>query len=275
MSDVVPHANKCSVLVLAGIRSNSDPVAEFSAKSAKAFAEIAGTPMIERVLATLIASDKFSCIFVSLADPQAVEQEAPQLHHWLKEERVILLESAASPSASVLQALESLDSDQSLVVTTADHPLLTAESVIEFVDAFNHSDAGAVAALTSTDAICARYPGMRRTAMRFSDGNLSGCNLFGFAADSALPIVRFWRQLEQHRKNPLRVVSFLGIGTLLRYRFHRLSLDAALARLTRKTGVNLQAIRLSDPHMGIDVDSVADLQLVTTIIESRQTVGEK
>jgi CTP:molybdopterin cytidylyltransferase MocA len=269
MTGTDPHGKKCSVLVLAGSRGSSDPVAEFSDSSAKAFAGIAGTPMIERVLTTLIASDKFSCIFVSLTDQQAVEQEAPQLHRWRKEGRVILVASAASPSASVLQVLESLDNNQRLVVTTADHPLLTTESVVEFVDAFSSSDAGAVAALTSTDAICACYPGMRRTAMRFSDGNLSGCNLFGFAAMSGVPVVRFWRQLEQHRKNPLRVVSFLGIGTLLRYRFHRLSLDAALAQLTRKTGVKLQAIRLSDPHMGIDVDSVADLKLVTAIIESR------
>lgn len=258
--------DKHAVLVLAGSRGAIDPVAQASNTSAKAFAGIGGHPMIEHVLATLISCGRFGPIRVSLPAGLPLAGECPQLEKWLLSGAVLREDPAGSPSASVLQVLEKIPAGSSLVVTTGDHPLLTAEMLESFLRDFKTSGAEAAAALTSADAIRARYPETRRTALRFRDGNFTGCNLFAFAGSAGLPVVRFWRQLEQHRKKPLKVARFLGIATLLRYRFGLLTLDGALAQLGRKTGVKLQAIRLADPHAGIDVDTPDDLKLVRSIL---------
>jgi CTP:molybdopterin cytidylyltransferase MocA len=255
-------------LVLAGSRGGIDPVAEVSRKSVKAFAEIGGRPMIERVLSTLHSSGLFDSIQVSLPAGLPLAEECPQLDQWIQTGEVIRQNPAASPSESVLEVLERIEDGGTLVVTTADHPLLTVESLTTFLDRFRAGQAGASAALTSADAIRERYPDMRRTALRFRDGNLAGCNLFAFAGSAGVPVVRFWRQLEQHRKNPLRVARFLGFGALVLYQFRLLTLGGAIRRLEKKTGVNLLAIRLDDPHMGIDVDTPEDLQRVRAILET-------
>ena len=266
MTDHQTPPGKLIVLVLAGSRSNIDPVARACSTSAKAFAGIGGRPMIEHVLATLISSGHFDPIRVSLPAGLPLADECPQLEKWLLSGAVLREDPAASPSASVLQVLEKIPAGCTLVVTTGDHPLLTPKMLGAFLRDFNASGAGAAAALTSADAIRARYPETRRTALRFRDGDFTGCNLFAFAGTAGMPVVRFWKQLEQHRKKPLKVARFLGVATLLRYRFRLLTLDDALARLGQKTGVKLQAIRLTDPHAGIDVDTPDDLKLVRSIL---------
>lgn len=266
MTDHPTTSERLTVLVLAGNRSATDPVAQASNTSAKAFADIAGRPMIEHVLSTLIAFGRFDAIRVSLPAGLPLPGECPQLEEWLLSGAVLREEPAGSPAASVLRALEKTTTGGALVVTTGDHPLLTAEMLESFLRGFNAAGADAAAALTSADAIRALYPDARRTALRFRDGKFTGCNLFAFAGNSGMPVVRFWKQLEQHRKKPLRVARFLGIATLLRYRFGLLTLDDAIARLGGKTGVKLQAIRLADPHGGIDVDKPDDLELVRSIL---------
>lgn len=113
-----------------------------------------------------------------------------------------------------------------------------------------------------------RYPGMRRTALSFKDEACAGCNLFAFKR-AAVPLVRFFQQLQDHRKQPFRSARHLGYVTLLRYLMGRLTLEDALRQVRRKTGVRLQVIRLEDPHAGIDVDSLEDLEAVRAIIGSR------
>jgi len=267
MSASTSPSSKRTALVLAGSRGGIDPVAEASGKSAKAFAEVGGEPMIERVLTTLRSTGAFDSVRVCLPAPLPLAEEAPKLDGWIRSGEVIRDDPATSPSKSVLQVLETIETNETLLVTTADHPLLTAESVKVFLEQFEASDTAAAAALTSTDAIRERYPEMKRTALRFRDGNVSGCNLFAFAGTAGLPLVRFWKRLERHRKHPLRLARLLGLGTLLRYPFRQLSLAQAIRKIEQRTGVKAEAIHLDDPHLGIDVDTPEQWKQVRAILE--------
>ena len=262
---------KRTALVLAGSRGGIDPVAMACGKSAKAFAEVGGQPMIERVLTTIRSAGTFDAVRVCLPESLPLATEAPQLDEWIRAGEVRRDNPAASPSESVFEVLETIDDGETLVVTTADHPLLTAESVTAFLQRFEASDAAAAAALTSTDAIRKRYPEMKRTALRFRDGDVSGGNLFAFAGAAGLPLVNFWRRLEEHRKHPLRLAGLLGLDILVRYPFRQLSLSRAIRKLEQKTGVKVEAIHLEDPHMGIDVDTPEQLEQVRAIVQAKSS----
>jgi hypothetical protein len=75
--------------------------------------------------------------------------------------------------------------------------------------------------------------------------------------------------VEQDRKKGWRLVGLLGplvlAGTFLRL----LSIDNVLARLGRKLGLTIRAVRLSDPVAGVDVDKPADHTLVEEILSGR------
>ena len=150
------------------------------------------------------------------------------------------MEAAGSPAASVLRVLETVPEQATLLVTTADHPLLNVDMVNAFFAGLEAEPAEAFGALTDVKAIRALYPEMRRTALRFRDEACAGCNLFAFRRTAA-PLVRFFQQLEDHRKQPFRLARHLGYGTLLRYLMGRLTLDDAVSQLERKTGVRCRS----------------------------------
>ena len=111
------------------------------------------------------------------------------------------------------------------------------------------------------------YPGIRKTVLRFSDGEFCGCNLFAFLTPEGRQIAAFWRKIEQQRKKPLRVIGMLGWWAVIRYRLGLLPLEEALAKLGKRLGLRIRAVVLPYANAAIDVDSIADLDLVQTTID--------
>ena len=105
--------------MLAGSRGPDDPVAHHCGVEHKCLAPVRGAPMLARVLQTLAASSSIGRIFVSLADPAILQGLPPG------GELRVPLTSGATPSTSVLQALDEVSHPLPLLITTADHPLLS------------------------------------------------------------------------------------------------------------------------------------------------------
>ena len=258
------------VLVLAGSRGPGDPVAAARGTSCKATAPVAGVPMIERVLNTLRACPEVGRIAVALDAEVPVTAEAPRLAAWLAAGTVTRLDPGPGPSATVAAAFAARDESRPLLVATADHPLLTPALVEAFLAGARLSGADAVAAVAPTKLLEAAYPGARRTRLRFRDGGFGGCNLFALMGPGAAAALDFWQTLEGQRKRPWRMAAAIGAGTLVAYAVRRLTLDAAVARLGRRVGARLAAVRLNVAEAGKDVDSLDDLELVESILMTRE-----
>lgn len=266
----IASASVCA-LVLAGRRSTGtpDPIAAAAGVPVKALVQINGRTMLERVVSSLHRCPEIGEIHVSLPDDVTLSGY-PQLAAEFAAGALQRVPPAASPSASVREFVTARVQRQTVLATTADHPLLTSEMVQEFLRSFAASGAEAAVALTDAPRIAARYPASRRTQLRFTDGRFTGCNLFAFHGAGALHVLDFWRQIDQHRKHPWQLARALGSGTLALYLCGRLSLPNAIARLSERSGSRLHAVQLEDPHAGIDVDKLEDLQLVTSILEQRE-----
>jgi hypothetical protein len=76
-----------------------------------------------------------------------------------------------------------------------------------------------------------------------------------------------WRTVEQDRKKGWRLIGLLGPAVLLGSVLRLLSIDDLFARLGRKLGLTITAVRLSNPLAGIDVDKPADHALVEAILK--------
>jgi molybdopterin-guanine dinucleotide biosynthesis protein A len=257
-----------TALVLAGRRGGDDPVARYCGVEHKCLAPAGGLPMLVRVVEALAASPSIGRIFVALEDPALLES-LPSLRSWRERGRCRGLESAATPSLSVLAALEQISDALPVLVTTGDHPLLSAPIVEQFCQAARASGADLVAGLTAAAVIREAYPQSQRTYLRFRDARYSGANLFAILTPSGPQAVAFWRRVEQERKRPWRIVRAFGLGPLLAYFFGRLTLDAAMALASAVIGVCVAAVRLPFAEAAIDVDKPADLDLVNLILARR------
>ena len=248
-----------TALVLAGTRSGGDPLAAYAGVSHKALIEVGGRTMIERVVAALAALPEVTRIVVAIEQPELL-RELPGLQPAELGKPLSTMNTADGPSATVAMALADLGVP--LLVTTADHALLQTAWLTEFLAACP-ADADVSAALAGRAAVEAAAPHTRRTWLRFADGDFSGCNLFLMARPAASGVVGLWRELERHRKEPLRMMQRLGWLFARRYRLGQLTLSAAAARLGALAGgARLAIVQMRDGRAAIDVDKPADLDLV-------------
>jgi GTP:adenosylcobinamide-phosphate guanylyltransferase len=258
-----------TALVLAGSRGPDDPVARARGVRQKCVAPVGGVPMAVRVVETLAACPSVDRIALALEDP-ALLDGLPALHPLIAAGRGSLLATAATPSLSVQRALEQLPDPLPLLVTTGDHPLLTPEIVEHFCAAARATGADLAAGLTPASAIQKAYPDAERTYLRLRDERYSGANLFAVLRPGGRRAVAFWRRVEQERKRPWRLVRAFGWRPLLAYLLGRLTLDDAMARASHVIGARLAAVVMPYPEAAIDVDKLADLELVETILARRR-----
>jgi GTP:adenosylcobinamide-phosphate guanylyltransferase len=254
-----------AALILAGSRGEDDPVAKAAGVSHKAFAAIGDKPMLVHVIAALRATPQLGTIHVVIEAGDAMQQAAahPDLVPLLASGALFLRAAAASPSLSVGEALQNLGTP--LFIVTADHPLLRPIWVEEFLRTVP-AEADIGVAMARDSAVRRDAPPSRRTYLRFSDRALSGCNMFLARTPTALAAVMTWRQVEQERKHPLRLIKLLGPWWVMRFVFGILSSEAALQRLSRLVGARIAIAEISNGLAAVDVDKADDLDLVRRLL---------
>ena len=257
-----------TAVVLAGDRGSEDPVAEAAGVSCKALTPVGGRPMVLRVLDTLEAAREIEGVVLCGPEKSAVDQEKG-LRLRVDSGKVRWLESETTPSSSTYHAMQSLSESTPVLVTTADHALLTAEMGDYFCSGARKSDKDLVVGLALHELVTATYPETKRTAIQLADGSYCSCNLFGFLTPEARSAAYFWRKVESQRKKTLRVISGFGWLNLLLYLLKRPSLEEGLGRISRRLGLRAGAVIMPFPEAAVDVDTVNDWKLVESIVANR------
>ncbi|MGB7756915.1 MAG: nucleotidyltransferase family protein [Salinisphaera sp.] len=253
-------------VVLAGDRGPDDPVARETGARCKAMSDVAGRPLLGRVLDTLgHCEDIAECRVVG---PDAAIVDAnPALGELIAAADARWIAPGPSPVASALAALDTIPAGCPVLITTADHALLTPRMVATMCRAGDDLDLGV--GLVEHARVQAAYPTSRRTATRLGARAYCGCNLFALYRPAGRRLVERWRRVENERKHPARIVAgMLGWSALLRYALRTLSLEAAFAGLSKRHGLQAGPVLLDDPNAAVDVDSVADLHQVEAILRA-------
>jgi hypothetical protein len=126
-----------------------------------------------------------------------------------------------------------------------------------------------LAGVVRFDLVAEAFPGAKRTVTRLKDGGFCGCNMFAFLTPQARRAADFWRSVEQERKKPLRIVKVMGWSAVLLYLLGQLSLDRALAKLSKRMKLKVGVVKLPFADAAVDVDKVEDWHLVESILADR------
>ena len=181
-----------------------------------------------------------------------------------------LIDAASTPSRSVLQALGTLP--MPLLVTTADHPLLSAAMIDHFCAAVPADADAAVAVVRASllqAAIPTRFaPTIASPARATAAATCSCCSRRARCGSS-----RLWTRLERHRKQPWRLIAEVGPIALLRFLLGRLDLEGAMRHLSARVGAKVRAVEMPFAEAAIDVDKPADLELAERILARRAEDG--
>src|SRR5439155_24552024 len=254
-----------SAIVLAGERPREDGFAATYGVAAKALIPVAGEPMVGRVVRTLLASPSIERILL-LA--QKLEPLRSGALAWIGTEAGIsLAESGSGIARSVAACAGGPQAPFPLLVTTADHALLTVDMVESFLA--NSAGTDVAVGLVERRTLKAAYPDNQRTWLRFSDGAYSGANLFALRTEAARAGLELWSSIEQDRKKARKLMLRFGPVLALRALTRTISLDNAIDKVGRRIGFTAKAVRLPFAEAAIDVDKPADLELAERILRER------
>jgi GTP:adenosylcobinamide-phosphate guanylyltransferase len=255
---------KWRAIVLAAGRGPSDPMARAYGVSHKCLIEIGGIPMLRRVVNTLASHSSIGEISVAI-DNNDIGFKA--LGDAVS--KVVFVPTAESAARTVYALLTQSTREYPILLTTADHPLLTAQMIDSFIEGSTAAPADLTVGLARAETILAAYPDASRTFLRFGNDRVSGCNLFGLRSANAVKAIDFWHYLEPLRKKPWRLFAAFGPLALLRFFSGQMNLERAFEVASRRIGLVARPIILPFADAAVDVDKPADKELAEQILKGR------
>jgi hypothetical protein len=261
-------------IVLAGERPGGGVLARELGLPAGVLAPLAGTPCITRVLDALRGA-RWVDGGVLCGPAAPVVDASPDLQALLRDGDYHWLAPATGPAASARNASEACGTTP-LLLTSGDHGLLTPAMIDAFcADVWRKRDVDGAATAEGPDflvglvphpIVAAAFPESRRTVLRFADGAFCGSNLFAVLTPRGNRALTFWSALEAHRKQPWKMASRLGLGTVLRYLSGRLTIGDAFRTLSAQAGCTVDWLPVTAARAAVDVDSRADWALADRLL---------
>ena len=250
-----------TAVVLAGSRPGRDDFAESFGAELKALIPVAGEPMVRRPVQALLAAEPISRVIVAAQGLEEIRRALP-------DDPRVEVRASSETIASTIQAMcEDPSTEWPLLVTTADHALLDAETVVEFASYAVGSEISI--GVVDRAVLLRRFPDTKRTWLKFRGGAYTGANLFALESPKVAPAIELWRSVEQDRKKAWRIISLLGPVMLMMTALRLASLDDVLQQLSDRLGLKVRAVRLSNPLAGVDVDKAEDHALAEAVLNGR------
>jgi len=254
-----------TALLLAGQRPGVDPLAQAFGETWKAQVRVGGEAMLSRVARTLLAAPSIGRVVVVAQAPEALFTGDCA---WLADApRVSTAISSSGIATSVAAIAGGEDAPWPVLVTTADHPLLTVAMIEDAIAGAGNADVGV--GVVARRALLAAYPGNKRTWLNFADDGYTGANLFALTGERARKALLAWSEVERDRKKALKLIWHFGPWLALRALTRTITLAGAMRIAGRRLGFSAVPVSLAQAEAGIDVDKPSDHALAEAILAKR------
>lgn len=257
---------KVPAIVLAGERPGGNPLARTFDLPAGVLVDVAGKPCVTRVIETLMSSRSIRGGMIC-GPVASIVDASPVLKDLLARSPFRWVPPADGPADSARAALDQLR-EWPVLLTAADHALLTPEIVDTFTALAAVRDADFVVGFVPWPLVRAAYPESRRTVLKFAGGAYCGSNLYLVRTPAGARLIDLWRDFQALRKQPWKMARAIGYGTLVAYLLGRLSIEDALLRIGARAGCRIEHVEILNPRAAVDVDTVADHALAERILSA-------
>jgi GTP:adenosylcobinamide-phosphate guanylyltransferase len=224
----------------------------------KAFVEIGGLALVERVITALRSAPAIARIIAV----------APLAAHG-----TAALAGADERRADGQRMVESLESglagaapDDLILIAASDLPVLSTAAINEFLAAAQARDLDVAYSIVSQRDHVAAYPKVPHTWAKMVEGRFCGGGLVALKP-RALPALRaVLDDLGAARKSPLRLAALFGWDIFPRFAFGALTVAAAERRATAILHAPAGAIQCSHPEVAVNVDRASDVELANGLV---------
>ncbi len=239
------------VVVLAGgDASQVDPA--FSGP--KSLIDIGGRPMVSYVMDALAGSTGLRQVVIAL--PEGVDQ-AP-----FAALGGLVVEGTTGVVDAIKKSILKLGPDGYVLIVSSDAPMINSDAIDDFTNDCRLEEAQVYYSIIRREDTEAVFPETRRTYMKLRDGTFTGGNVHLFEKATFMRNIENGNRLFNLRKNPISLVSLLGIGFVLKYLTGRLNLETLERKARELLGASVRAVVTTHPELAVDVDKADDLRLV-------------
>ncbi|WP_236860084.1 nucleotidyltransferase family protein [Candidatus Formimonas warabiya] len=251
-------------VILAG-STNEGRLRECSPEAFEAMVEIARRPMVSYVFDVLNASRFINRIVV--AGP------FDEMNGLFGErDNVLIVPGGETAIDSLINALDVLKTKGNVLVATCDIPLLTENSVADFVKRCSRRQADVYYPIIPKEVIERMCPGVKRTYVKFKDGVFTGGNLFLINPAVVKDRAERAKAFVQSRKSPFNLAKLVGWTFLVRFLLHLATLSETEKTVSQIFEMKGAVVISPFPEVGIDVDKPSDLALVREKISQKMQV---
>jgi CTP:molybdopterin cytidylyltransferase MocA len=172
--------------------------------------------------------------------------------------------------ANLFAGLSFFKEEPFVLVSTCDLPLLTGNVVLRFIEdslqLAKREHAGFIWPIVPVSLCYERFPNIRRTSLRISEGVFTGGNLALIAPQALLTQQAKIASAYAARKSPLRLAQLLGASALLRLLLSQTLFPSLLtvswleARVSNLLGSPARALRSEHPELATDLDKPEDFR---------------
>ena len=250
---------KMDVLLLAGgLMAPEDPLFDQGPDGHRSLIDIHGKPMAQWVIDALDGSDVVGDLYiVGLTEAHGLISEKPI--HYLPDAGSLV----TNIRDGVLRAGKDHPAQSKVLLASADIPALKPEMIDWLADQVLADQTRQIYYNVITqDVMEKRFPESNRSYVRLKDvavcgGDLNAVDVSLFTKEQPL-----WMELTEARKNPLKQVSMLGLGSLIMIGLRLITLDAAVTRVCKKLGIEGRALICPHAEMAMDADKLHQLAIL-------------
>ena len=251
-----------NVVVLAGGR-NSAAMAAATGVENRALTALGARTMLDYVTSALRGTPSVGEIYV------VGEVPAGSDYHNVRGGETLLDNLMAG-----VQAAEDGGGGNRILISTSDIPFLTPEAVEDFVGRAMQSGADLCCSYVPVGLCYARFPDMKRTAVKVREGALTLGNLMLVNPRFLLAHWEMIGRAYDSRKSPVQIARMLGLGLPVRLLLAQfvapslLTVGALEQSVSRLLGGGARAvgIRSEYPEIGTDVDKPQDVAIARRML---------
>ena len=255
-----------AIITAGGIPGPEEPLYDLTLGKSKAMLEIGGKPMVQWVLDALCGSNKIERIVMVGLEPDSGLVCSKPITYIPNQGG--MLDNVRS---SIDKVVELNPSAELILLVSSDIPAITTEMVDWSIDAAEETEDDMYYNIITKDVMEKRFPGSKRSYIRFSDAEICGGDMNIVRASAASGNDELWTRLIAARKNVFKQAALFGYSTLILLLTRRLSIHDVAPRLSRQIGIKGRAVFCPYAEIGMDVDKPYQFEILREDLESKGT----
>lgn len=252
----------CIVTAGGGVPEN-DALFPFTNGRPKSLLQIHGVTMLEYVIRALEAARNIDRIYVVGLDEEDVESlPLPSDIQTLPDQGGLV----RNLEVTLNRLLEDNPGATTVLLCSADIPLLTAEVVDAYIEDCRPFDCIAYYNVVTRETMESRFPNSGRTFVPLRNHAVAGGDMTLVQTRILDTNDELWEAVFNARKHAWRLAKLVGLRTMLKLLFRRLTLSEIETLATRLVNAPVRVLKSPYPELAMDVDKPQQVEILRGLL---------